>query len=246
MKPVRPWLVAGLAGMAVAAFVALGCWQLARLQWKQALIARVEQRVHAAPVPPPGPPEWPRIDAAGFEYRRVVLQGEYLPDHETLVRTTSTLGQGWWVLVPMRLADGSLVMVNRGFVPSEQRDATQRLAGMPAGPQRITGLLRLSEPGGAWLRDNDPAAQRWYSRDVQAIAARHGLQQVAPYFVDAEAGAAVPGQPQGGLTVLAFRNSHLSYALTWFAMAALLAGATMHALRRPHRHVACGEPLPTR
>jgi surfeit locus 1 family protein len=48
----------------------------------------------------------------------------------------------------------------------------------------------MTEPHGGFLRHNDPAANRWYSRDVQAIAAARGLTHVAPYFIDAEA---VPG-----------------------------------------------------
>ena len=44
----------------------------------------------------------------------------------------------------------------------------------------------MTEPGGGFLRRNDPAAGRWHSRDVRAIAAARGLDEVAPYFIDAE------------------------------------------------------------
>ena len=57
----------------------------------------------------------------------------------------------------------------------------------PVPAARVTGLLRMTEPHGGFLRHNDPAANRWYSRDVQAIAAARGLTRVAPYFIDAEA-----------------------------------------------------------
>jgi surfeit locus 1 family protein len=52
----------------------------------------------------------------------------------------------------------------------------------------LTGLLRIGEPGGGFLRRNDPANDRWYSRDVQALAAARGLRDAAPFFVDAKAG----------------------------------------------------------
>ena len=68
----------------------------------------------------------------------------------------------------------------------------------------MTGLLRMSEPGGAFLRSNDPAADRWFSRDVAAIAASRGSGQVAPYFIDAERRARRQRPPVGGLTVIAF------------------------------------------
>jgi surfeit locus 1 family protein len=123
------------------------------------------------------------------------------------------------------------VLVNRGFVPADRRDATQRQN--PSGGQTVTGLLRLTEPGGAFLRANDPQAGRWYSRDTQAIAAAQNLGPVAPYFIDAAAGPDPETLPVGGLTVVRFRNAHLAYALTWFGMALLLAVTGLYALRRP-------------
>ena len=85
----------------------------------------------------------------------------------------------------------------------------------------VTGLLRASEPGGGFLRANDPARDRWYSRDVAAIARARGLGEVAPFFIDADATPNPGGYPVGGLTVVAFRNDHLVYALTWFGLAGL-------------------------
>ena len=218
-------------------FVALGVWQLERRVWKHALIARVEQRAHAEPVAAPGPAEWPQVSAARYEYRRVRVTGIFLHEAETSVQAVTDLGPGWWVLTPLRQADGSIVIVNRGFVPPERRERATRPAGNPPGEVAVVGLLRISEPGGGFLRRNDPAAGRWYSRDVPAIAAARGLGPVAPYFVDAErASAAVAEAPVGGLTVLDFRDNHLLYALTWFALAVLAAVAAV-TFARVGRHV---------
>jgi surfeit locus 1 family protein len=159
------------------------------------------------------------------------------------------------------------VLVNRGFIPAEDRDRVAQAAlqprganatasdSGPAGAQTaasttVTGLLRMTEPRGGFLRHNDAAANHWYSRDVQAIAAARGLAHMAPYFVDAEAaaasagaapavsGAACPAEstmakthaacavvPIGGLTVVTFHNSHLVYAITWYTLALMVAGA---------------------
>ena len=113
---------------------------------------------------------------------------------------------------------GFTLLVNRGFVPRERRDPATRAAGNTAGPTTVTGLLRMTEPGGGFLRANDPAANRWYSRDVAAIAAARGLGRTAPYFVDADAAPNPGGLPVGGLTVVKFPDNHLVYALTWFAL----------------------------
>ena len=203
-----------------AGFTALGVWQLERRAWKLDLIARVEARIHAPP----------RLltDLSGLSdadaYRRVRLRGAFQNDRETLVKALTERGAGWWVMTPLRTPAGT-VLVNRGFVPALYRDPATRQA--PTGAVEVTGLLRASEPGGGFLRSNAPGSGRWYSRDVAAIARARGLGEVAPVFIDA---VAVPGAcyPVGGLTVVAFRNAHLVYALTWFGLAALsLAGAAI-------------------
>ncbi len=157
------------------------------------------------------------------------LTGTFLHDRETLTQASTELGAGFWVMTPLRQADGSVVLVNRGFVPPEAIARASRAATEPAGEVTVTGLLRISEPGGGFLRHNDAAANRWFSRDVQAITAARGVPDAAPFFVDADAAARQPQSgsqperawPQGGLTVIAFHNNHLVYALTWYALALL-------------------------
>jgi surfeit locus 1 family protein len=158
-------------------------------------------------------------------------------------------------MTPLCTVDGYIVLVNRGFVPMAQggagnyparaadpaaaRDTAQfckrSMEGTMPGaspPMRgndgIIGLLRISEPGGGFLRTNDPQHNRWYSRDVQAIATARGLYNVAPYFVDAakdQDPALAPDHPVGGLTVITFHNTHLVYAFTWYALALMVAAA---------------------
>ncbi|QIP06387.1 SURF1 family protein [Bradyrhizobium symbiodeficiens] len=224
-KAARPslWLTV-LSLTALVLLVALGIWQIERRAWKLALIDRVEQRVHAPAQPIPSSASWPAVNAANDEYRHVSLKGRFLHDRETLVQAVAEEGPGFWVLTPLQRDDGTQVLINRGFVPSERREASTRLDGNPDGRVEITGLLRISEPKGGFLRNNVPQHNRWYSRDVAAIATARGLHDVAPFFVDADAGSQSAGGPIGGLTVVRFPNNHLIYALTWFALAFMLAG----------------------
>jgi surfeit locus 1 family protein len=207
----------------VAVFVGLGTWQVERLSWKLDLIARVDARVHATAVPVPPASEWAGVTAAKDEYRHVTASGTFDHDKSALVQAVTDLGAGFWVLTPLVQTDGRTILVNRGFVPQGRRDLASRAQANIGGPVTVTGLLRLSEPGGAFLRSNDPAADRWYSRDVSAIATARHLTDVAPYFVDADATPNPGGLPVGGLTVVRFRNSHLVYAITWYALAAMSA-----------------------
>ena len=230
------WALVGLVLFSV--FVALGTWQVQRRTWKLDLIARVDTRVHARPVAAPGPGEWPRVTATDFEYRHVKVSGTFLNTAETSVQALTDLGSGYWVLTPLRQPDGTLVLINRGFVPPERRERAAHGAAETETPATVTGLLRISEPRGNFLRYNDPARELWYSRDVHAIAVARGLKgRVAPYFIDADAtavSAEEPG-PVGGLTVIVFRNAHLSYAITWYALALLVVGAAWVVVREERR-----------
>lgn len=231
---------------AASGFAALGIWQVERRAWKHALIERVEARVHAPATAPPPPSQWSSITAQAHEYLHVRLQGTLLHRLQALVQASTRLGTGSWVVTPLQQSDGSIVLVNRGFVSSPPAPAADE-------PIALTGLLRISEPGGGFLRHNDPGAGRWYSRDVAAIAASRGLglatagiaavAPVAPFFVDADAAPCAPAcddptrAPVGGLTVIAFRDHHLLYALTWFTLCGMSLAAAV-ALRRMHRRSA--------
>ncbi|MES2452579.1 MAG: SURF1 family protein [Pseudomonadota bacterium] len=227
----RAWRVAAAAILCAAVLAALGVWQLERRMWKHGLIAAVDSRIHAAPVPAPGPATWGRISAARDAYRHIRIAGRFLHDRETLVQAVTERGGGYWVLTPLETPDFT-VLVNRGFVPPDRRDPATRPQTSDTGIVTTTGLLRVSEPGGGFLRANDPAANRWYSRDVAAIAAARGLGSVAPYFIDADATPNPGSYPVGGLTVVRFTDNHLLYALTWFTLAGLALWAAARMIRR--------------
>jgi surfeit locus 1 family protein len=226
----RSILAGAVLAVAIAGFVALGFWQLERRAWKLDLIAQVDARLAADPAAAPGPDGWPDL-AADDAYTRVEATGRFLHDREVAVLALTDLGSGYWVLSPLA-TDDFTVLVNRGFVPQDRRDPATRPQGQVDGPVTVTGLLRVTEPHGGFLRANDPASDRWYSRDVAAIAEAEGLGgAVAPYFIDAGAAPNPGGLPVGGLTVVDFRNAHLSYALTWFGLAALIAFLAFRAVR---------------
>lgn len=230
----RPRSTLSLVALALAAlflflvFVGLGSWQIKRLNWKLDLIAHVDQRVHAPPSPLPPVSRWTTITAAADEYRHVRLQGVLLEQYSSRVRASTVLGRGYWLMTPLQQPDGSLVFINRGFLASERPWQAAR----QSTPVTVTGLLRLSETHGGFLQTNDPAHQQWSSRDVGAMAASFGLQQVAPFFIDAQAADGQPfdpaktatdgNMPVPGLTVIAFNNNHLVYTLTWFALALMI------------------------
>jgi surfeit locus 1 family protein len=223
----------------VAILCGLGVWQLERMVWKEGLLAAIAERVGAEPVDFPPESAWATLTREHDEYRHVRLTGQFLNDKEAhlqanLVHKGPNEGAlGYNILTPLRQGDGSLIIVNRGFVPLDKKDAATRADGQIEGATTITGLLRFPQTHPWFAPADDPAKNVWFSRDPAPIARAYGLARVAPMIVDADAGEGKSKYPIGGATLIDIPNDHLQYALTWFALAgALLAVFAVYARRR--------------
>jgi len=196
----------------------LDAWQVQRMEWKRGLIA---EREAALALPSAAPPRT-LDEARRMEFRHVTEEGVFLHDKEIFVGASAGSGRiGYHVLTPLREADGRVVFVNRGFIPSQLKDPATRAAGQITGTVRVTGLLRLPPEGkpGWFLPDNRPDKNYWFWVDLPAMSAETGLADVAPFYIDADAAPSPGGWPQGGVTRVVLPNDHLQYAITWFALA---------------------------
>ena len=222
-----------LAGTAV--LVGLGTWQVQRLQWKEALIARVEANLARPPVPFDDVATMLR-DGGDIEYQPTSVSGRFLHEHEQYYFATLNGRTGRFVYTPLQRADGRIVWVNRGFVPQDRVDPATRRTGQIEGTVTVTGLARSAPEGppNALTPDNDVAANIYYWKSLPQMIAAAGLDaaRVAPLFVDAaregEHAAPAGALPVGGVTRIRFPNSHLQYAVTWYGLALtlLLVGGT--------------------
>jgi surfeit locus 1 family protein len=226
----RSWI--GLLIPALLAFlvlIGLGTWQLQRKAWKEGLIAALDAQLAAPPVVLPPPAAWPSLDQQKAEYRRVTLTVAFDNGKEALVFAASSAfrpdvtSPGYWVFTPARLADGAVVMVNRGFVPEGRQDPISRTEGQLSGPLQIFGVMRWPEERHWFTPNDEPAHNLWFARDPQAIAAAKGLGLVAPFYVEQESPAPPGGLPQPGKLVVKLPDNHLQYALTWYGLAIVLA-----------------------
>jgi len=211
--------------LGVALLIGLGVWQLQRLQWKEGLIAKVEARTEQKPIPLEKAIALAR-EGHDLAYTPIVAEGRY---HHTLERYLYALSPegepGWHVITPLETVKGTMLLVDRGFVPDALRDPATRKQGEVSDVVTVTGLARLSEQSNIFVPDNEPDKNQWFSRDLPAMSRSMfpgGTVQVAPFFLEAKAGEVPGGWPQGGQTRITFPNNHLQYAITWFGLAVCL------------------------
>jgi len=208
--------------MGVALLVGLGVWQLQRLQWKEGLIARVEARTKSEPLSLERAIALAR-EARDLSYTPVTAEGRYHHALERYLYALSPEGEpGWHVITPLETVKGTMVLVDRGFVPNALRDPATRKQGEVQEVVTVTGLVRQSEAPTIFVPDNEPDKNQWFSRDLPAMARSMfpgGTVQVAPFFLEAKASEVPGGWPQGGQTRLSFPNNHQQYAITWFGLA---------------------------
>jgi surfeit locus 1 family protein len=218
------------SALALVLLVGLGTWQLQRLHWKEGLIAERNAALGAAPVPLPKTLE----AARALEFHPVRTEGDYLNDRELYLNAQSLSGAaGFHIVTPFRLSDGTVIFIDRGFVPTDRRAPATREAGEIAGPTAATGLLRLPEPPGWFTPANEPQKNSWFSLDLPAMAQAVGIGSALPFYIEADKSPVPGGWPQGGQTITDLPNNHLQYAITWYALAlALVAIYIRFALRR--------------
>ena len=132
-------------------------------------------------------------------------------------------------LVPARLADGRSVVINAGFVQNTMQDrAQQDRAVRPlitGAPVEFTGYLRFSEAAGTLTPHEDSGKRLWFTRDVPSMAQVLGWGEVAPFYVDLESPQPPSGIPKPGPLHVRLKDDHLQYAITWFGLALVVAGA---------------------
>jgi surfeit locus 1 family protein len=212
-------LVFGIGGIAV--LVWLGVWQLHRLEWKTAILERIEAGLAAEPVPVPAAPE-PEADA----YLKVEARGRLAPGELHVYTSAPGRGVGYRVIAPLVLDDGRRVLVDRGFVPIEAKDAVR-----PPGPVTIVGNLAWPRETDRWTSPPDREENLWFARDVAPMAEALGTE---PVMVVASASDG-PEAPTPMPVTDNIPNDHLGYAITWFGLAVVWAVMTGYLLWRINR-----------
>ncbi|HMM93015.1 SURF1 family protein [Bradyrhizobium sp.] len=217
----------------VAVFVGLGVWQLQRRVEKHALIARLNERLAAAPEALPAAAQWPSLTPAKDEFRRVSFTATYAPLPDAMVYSSGSAvrddvsGPGTWAFLPVLTDDGNTIVVNAGFVRNTMQDRSQQDRAVrrliTGDPVQFTGYIRFPESAGALTPDESPAKRLWFARDHLAMARALGWgdvgKAVAPFYIDLETPVPESGIPKPGALSVHLKDDHLQYAITWFALA---------------------------
>jgi len=208
-------LLIGLLGGAI--LIALGIWQVNRLAEKEALLARIDQRIADAPLPLPATPN-PEAD----RYMPVSAPGRFTGEHVDVLVSRKQIGPGVRV-VEVFETGGRRILVDRGFLPDDQRDAPRE-----SGPATVEGNLHWPEETDGFTPPPDPKTGLWFARDVAAMAKALNTE---PTFIVArrQTGGAIEPMPVDSSGI---PNDHRNYAITWFSLAAVWLGMTAYLLWR--------------
>lgn len=230
--------IAGLALITlvmVSVLAGLGVWQLQRKEQKRALIAALTERLADAPVALPAAADWPALDPARDEFRRVSFSATFETRPDAMIYSSGSAvrddiaGPGTWAFMPARLSGGRTVVINAGFVQNTMQDRAQQDRAVTrlvtGAPVALTGYIRFSEKPG-WLTPNADTTKRlWFLRDHREMAQRLGWGEVAPFYIDLESPVPASGVPKPGPLQVHLKDDHLQYAITWFGLALVVAGA---------------------
>lgn len=229
----RPRLLvpALLTALGTVILCGLGVWQIERMGEKHAYIERLTQQAAGSAAPVPPGTTWNTLNPAALDLTHVAAKGSYIGDAIASVRTTIASGPpgsrqlsgfGRWIFQGFRLDDGGVILVNRGFVPEGRLGQVAPATGSAV----VDGFLRAPEPRNSFTPADLPAKREFYTRDPAAIAAALGLP-AAPFYLEARRegdGLTPPAGVDVRELIDRIPDNHLSYALTWFGLAATLIG----------------------
>ena len=226
MIKLRPLFWPTVISLPILVFsLALGAWQMERREWKRDILDRIAHN-QAAPAVALG--DLIKADPLLHEYGRVRVAGTFLHDREFHLAARSLRNKvGMQIVTPLRLDDGRIVLFDRGWVPSEQKEGASRAAGQLAGRVELTGVVRRSQIQRQFAPDNVPDKNVWFHVDVplmRKLAGGAPDPRLDVFFLEADATPNPGGVPIGGQTRLDIPNDHLQYAITWFAIALALTG----------------------
>jgi surfeit locus 1 family protein len=213
-------LLIAILFLTAAGFARLGIWQLSRLHERRAANSVIVVRRGAPPVMlVPG-----STGTDTLAEHRVVAHGRYDHAREIIIRGDVLEGvPGVHVVTPLRLgADGSAVLVDRGFLPAPDALTVNTRGLEEPGEVTVRGIA-LPLPSGGGEPIEHGGRTTWRRLDLRALRSRLPYE-VLPVYVQQEPDSALPRFPRRQAAAPIDEGPHLSYAVQWFLFAGLAVG----------------------
>jgi len=198
-------LIFGLTGAGI--LISLGVWQVQRLAWKEGVLAEIESRIDAAPMPLPE-----TLSPEEDRYAPVDVSGVFQAEEIHVLVSIKRVGPGFRIIAPFETEDGRRILIDRGFVADEDKEGTRSL-----GTATVVGNLHWPREIDSYTPDPDLSANTWFARDVPQMAAHLGTEEVL-VIAKSETDPNVTPLP---VDTAGIPNDHLQYAITWFSLAAI-------------------------
>ena len=198
-------LTVGVGGAAILLW--LGTWQVQRLAWKEGLLAEIDSRIAAAPVPLPA-----TADPILERYLPVSTQGTFEDSTLRVLISVKREGPGYRLISPFVTQTGRRILLDRGWIGVEDP-----LPPAPQGVVRVVGNLHWPQEIDSYTPDPDIAGNTWFAREVPVMATELNTEDLLIVVREAS-------YPDEGVTPLpvdtsGIPNDHLQYAITWFSLA---------------------------
>ena len=221
MKRNLPLIPTNSTAIALITLVILGSWQVQRLVWKNHLIAEISEKIQMPPIALKDG----QIDIDNLKYRKVTVKGRFLHENEVHLFTGAREMRGepgYNIFTPLELKNGTVILVDRGWVPAKQKEREKRPETLVKGTISITGMLHSGEHQGIFTPENEPDKNLWFWIDIPTVAGFTG-KAIENVYVRALAGEGETNSlPIPGKRMIEIRNDHLQYAIIWYSLAVIL------------------------
>ena len=197
----------------ISSLVVLGFWQLQRLEWKNAILSKIEDNYSNTLIDFPF-----HDDTSEFEYMRSKIEGNYLPDRLMFFYKSNLAGDpGFNIVIPFQTIEGNTVYVDNGWIPYKDKEQLDITFISESDILNLSGVLIFKKDRKYFTPENDYSKNIWYLLNTDEMDQSHNLSS-SDYILK------LVDQKYFEEFLIEFKptninNNHLQYAVTWFLMA---------------------------
>ena len=212
----RKWLFVVLVAIpGLLVLVSLGVWQTKRLSWKEALLENISYNLSVEPSLLPE-----KLKKIEHNYKMVMVEGSLEPTSIFVLTPIKGTGAGFRVISPLKLKDGSKILIDRGVIKEEEKARLET----PTQHRFVIGYLFWPNETDYFTPEPNIKRNMWFSRDLEKMANFLETQQILVVSTENRLDPSIKMQdPTKDIP-----NNHLQYAITWFMMAILWFGMSVY------------------